>query len=100
MALPDSYRLQSTCWNCKHAKWVTDYDCEPELFCNVKGDAPPCTDGASGRDDIPMPGLSDDAGMAAWDKIQDAWRKWAFEHAVAYHGICNQHEHRPQSEDK
>jgi hypothetical protein len=92
-----NYRVLPSCANCKHVYVVSDYDCTPQLYCEVNKDRPPCTDGGNGRDEVPIPNsLHDKEAWAKHNVLEDEWRLWAEAHCVWDNGVCDLHERRQE----
>lgn len=95
-----NYRVLPSCVNCKHVYFVSDYDCDTQLYCDVNKDRPTCTEGGNGREDAPLPRLGDEAGWEKHHVLEDIWKAWADIHYVWDNGVCDLHEPRSKEDDE
>lgn len=93
--LPQTYRVQNGCHNCRHAFVYFDHDCSDTYYCTLNAPARPSCRSVA-MDECPSdPSIpeSDWNGQFRWNcKQQDAWMAWSMPRMVAEAGICNSHE--------
>lgn len=91
--LPESYRAQSGCHNCRHAFVRTEYDQGAEFFCTLN--APPrpqCRSVEMGEYESSR-NFREDYESQFQDSIRlnQLWDEWSIPREVRHFGICDQH---------
>ena len=87
--LPDGYRAQDGCHNCKHVFVRYDHDEGQSFYCTMgAGVRPPCMSVAMDE----CPGLA--YNTAIFDAAYDAWDEWSDGREVRPSSICPQYEPR------
>ena len=75
--IPNSYRVQNGCFNCKFSFALVEYDVENEYFCMIN-----CTNRPISGSCLLNESFCDVL-------IMTEWTNWAKTHAVADSGICD-----------
>jgi hypothetical protein len=78
--MPESYKPQNGCHNCKHKFVMTEWDEPPELFCHIDNSERPLC-GSVAMDETPRPFSK---------KQQKEWDLWAAQHYVEPWGSCEE----------
>lgn len=89
--IPQSYRTQDGCYNCKHAFILFEYDCSDEYFCTKDGTKrPKCGSIAMNNEEYDYNIFSEKEIL----KQMDDWNNWQSSRQVKPYGICNSHEYK------
>jgi hypothetical protein len=88
--VPETYRQQDGCWNCRHSDATWEWDEGVTLY---------CTEGAPPRplcDSVAMSEQWRD-GAAEYEEDRNAWEEWSKDREVARWGICDRYEKDAES---
>ena len=93
--IPETYKTQSACVNCRHVFTFGEFDCGDVLYCHQDGsDRPICgsvlMDEDFTRDDKEYPGREEP--FENFCIGVERWQAWSRGREVAANGICDQHE--------
>jgi hypothetical protein len=105
--LPQTYRVQDGCHNCKHVFIYYEHDCGETGYCTLNAPPrPPCRSVA--MDECPSdPSIPESDWNGQFEsncKAHQAWMDWAMHRMVSDSGICDSHapaaEISPPAEEK
>jgi len=82
--IPETYKIQNGCHNCKKVFKFCDYESEPEFYCTFKATKRPLC-GSLVLEEIFCPKKFN---AKLYDKRYAAWTKWSEGREVNPAGIC------------
>lgn len=84
--IPESYKLQNGCHNCKHVFVYKEHDCGSSYYCTLGAPArPSCMSVQLGEYPFPH-------DHELGHEMQDAWDAWSIDREVEAVGICDYQE--------